>query len=164
MPIQPSSTRYLKPSAVLRAEPRGKPFSAWSNELHRTIEQALLERFIEGHPVDLVVPAVRTVKRRTKPADLDRVGSPRPTVSTVCHCGTPCIGCRHALPHEIVRNEYNVQSFSTRRVGTVNRLRKGVPLSELFIQRPTSRGGAALSHDVSTAACALRPSRGHAVS
>src|SRR4051812_30032511 len=29
-PMQPSSTRYLKPSVALRAEPFGSPFSAWS--------------------------------------------------------------------------------------------------------------------------------------
>jgi len=33
------------------------------HELDGTIEQALLERFIEGHPVDLVVAPLRTVER-----------------------------------------------------------------------------------------------------
>ena len=70
-PMQPSSTRYWKPSVAFFAEPLRQTVLGVQHELVRPVEQARLDGLVEGHPVDLVVAAAGPVEARAEPADLD---------------------------------------------------------------------------------------------
>ena len=61
-PMQPSSTSYLKPSMAFLAEPLRQPVLRVEHELVRPVEQALLDRLVERHPMDLVVAAAGPVE------------------------------------------------------------------------------------------------------
>src|SRR5271165_224029 len=51
----------------------GKAVLGMQDELDRAAQEPLLGGLVEGHPVNLVVPAPGSVQRRTQPADLYRV-------------------------------------------------------------------------------------------
>src|SRR3984957_9637525 len=158
--MQPWSTRYFKPSAVLRAEPRGKPFSAWiTNSTGRSSRPSSSASSKAIRWILLYPPSGPSSAEPSQPI-LIGSGDPVQLLPLSAIAGLLAFECRHGVPHEIFRNEYNVQSFLT--VGRDgNRLRKGVPLSEFFIQRPRVSGLRSPEPRVADA-CAEPPSRGNA--
>src|SRR5271155_2313245 len=112
MPIQPSSTRYLKPSAVLRAEPRGKPFSAWStNSTGRSSRPSSSASSKAIRWILLYPPSGPSSADPSQPI-LIGSGAPVQLLPLSAIAGLLALRCSHAMPHWIGRNEYNVQFVS----------------------------------------------------
>src|SRR6202050_1743867 len=65
--------QVLEPICGIACRTAGQPVFRVDHELHRAVDQALLECFVERQPVDFVVAALGAVEGRAEPADLDRV-------------------------------------------------------------------------------------------